>query len=244
MSKVQWIKITTDIFNDEKMMLIESMPDSDSLIVIWFKLLALAGKSNNGGLVMISETVPYTQEMLATIFRRKLTVVILALKTFQEFGMIEIVDQKILISNWEKHQNVKGLDTIREKNRIRQQRYRDNKKTLLLENKEIEEDKELDIESNVTHNVTNIISYLNQKNDTSYKSTSRKTQGLIKARFNEGFTLENFYTVIDNKYNDWYKTDYMKYLRPETLFGTKFEGYLNQKDNKAQTKFIDDFDKI
>ena len=155
MADIKWIKITTDIFNDEKMMLIDSMPDSDTLIVIWFKLLSLAGKSNNGGLVMISDKVPYTEEMLATIFRRKLTVVRLALKTFKEFGMIEIVDQKILIKNWEKHQNVKGLDDIREKNRIRQQRYRDNQK-LLLENKEIEKelDKDIDIESNVTNNVT------------------------------------------------------------------------------------------
>ena len=156
MSEVKWIKITTDIFNDEKMLLIESMPDSDSIIVIWFKLLSLAGKSNNGGLVMMSDKVPYTKEMLPILFRRKPAVVDLALLTFEKFGMIEILDNNtILISNWEKHQNVKGLEEIREKNRIRQKKFRDNQK-LLLENKDKEEDKELDIdiEGNVTNNVT------------------------------------------------------------------------------------------
>ncbi len=247
MSEVKWIKITTDIFNDEKMTLIEQMPDSDSLIVVWFKLLALAGKSNNGGLVMISEKVPYTPEMLSIIFRRKQTVVELALRTFEQLGMIEVVDNAILIANWEKHQNVKGLDKIREQNRLRQQKFRSNKR-LLIENKEVDKELDIDIEGNATNNVTipykEIVSYLNQKNDTSYKSTSRKTQGLIKARFNEGFTLEDFYTVIDNKYNDWYKTDYIKYLRPETLFGTKFESYLNQQTTKQDSKWVDDFDKI
>ena len=229
MSEVKWIKITTDIFNDEKITLIETMPDSDTLIVIWFKLLALAGKSNNGGLVMISDKVPYTKEMLSAIFRRKQTVIELALITFEQFGMIELIDNTILISNWEKHQNTKGLDAIKEKNRIRQQRYRDNKK-LLIETKEVDKELDIDIEENVTRNVTKIVNYLNQKNDTNYKATSNKTKGLIKARYNEGYTLEDFYKVIDNKYNDWYKTEYMKYLRPETLFGTKFEGYLNQKE--------------
>ena len=76
-----------------------------------------------------------------------------------------------------------------------------------------------------------IISYLNQKINKSYKATSNVTRKLIKARFNEGFTLENFYKVIDIKYNEWFKTEYAKYLQPSTLFGNKFEGYLNQIDN-------------
>jgi uncharacterized phage protein (TIGR02220 family) len=79
-----------------------------------------------------------------------------------------------------------------------------------------------------------IVTYLNQKIGTSYKSTSQKTQGFIKARFNNGFTLENFYKVIDIKYNEWFKTDMAKFLRPETLFGNKFEGYLNQVEDKKE----------
>lgn len=75
-----------------------------------------------------------------------------------------------------------------------------------------------------------IIDYLNAKTGSSYKSTSTKTQTLIKTRFNERFTEQDFYTVIDNKVTTWLNDPKMnKYLRPETLFGTKFEGYLNEK---------------
>jgi uncharacterized phage protein (TIGR02220 family) len=78
-----------------------------------------------------------------------------------------------------------------------------------------------------------IVDYLNSKCGTKYKSSSKKTQNLIKARFNEGFTLDDFKTVIDKKSSDWFNDNKMnQYLRPETLFGTKFESYLNQKGEK------------
>ena len=75
-----------------------------------------------------------------------------------------------------------------------------------------------------------VIDYLNKKADTRYRSTTKKNKDLIKARINEGFTEDDFIKVIDNKVKEWVNTDMQKYLRPETLFGTKFEGYLNQKE--------------
>lgn len=132
MADVKWIKITTDIFSDEKILLIEQMPDADSLLVIWFKLLCMAGKENNYGVFLMRNRLPYTEEMLATIFRRPLNTVRLALSTFEAFGMIEIEDDIICISNWDKHQNIEGLDKVKEQNRIRQKRYRERKKQALL----------------------------------------------------------------------------------------------------------------
>ena len=76
--------------------------------------------------------------------------------------------------------------------------------------------------------VSKIIDHLNLKTGAHYLSTSEKTRSLIKARLREGFKVEDFYTVIDKKVAEWKETDMAKYLRPETLFGTKFEGYLNQ----------------
>ena len=252
MAEVKWIKITTDIFNDEKIQLIESMPDSDTIIVIWFKLLSLAGKSNNGGLVMISDKVPYTNDMLATLFRRKKSTVELALLTFEQFGMIERLDNDaILISNWDKHQNIDGMEKIKIQNRERQRRFRESK-TLLLDTKKKEKDKENKIKNknkrksvtntlhNVTNNVTDIIAYLNNKLGTKYKATSAKNQSLIKARINEGYDINDFKTVIDKKYNEWNNTDMAKYLQPTTLFGNKFEGYLNQLDTKPNRQSIAD----
>ena len=131
MADIKWIKITTDIFDDEKILLIESLPDADSIIVIWFKLLCLAGKQNNSGVFLLNDKIPYTDKMLATIFRRKESAVQLALKTFEDFGMIEIIDGVITIPKWDKHQNVETLDDVREKTRLRVARHRERQKQLL-----------------------------------------------------------------------------------------------------------------
>lgn len=115
MAEVKWIKITTDVFDDEKILLIESMPSADSIITIWFKLLILAGKQNNNGVFMMSNKLPFTDEMLATIFRRDLNTVRLALKTFEEFGMIEVVDNVIAIPNGI---SIKHLTLMRRKRNV------------------------------------------------------------------------------------------------------------------------------
>ena len=135
MADIKWIKITTDIFNDEKILLMEQMPDADSLIVIWFKLLCMAGKENNYGVFMMRNRMPYTEEMLATIFRRPLNTVRMALATFEAYGMIEIDDNIITIPNWEKHQNIDGMEKVREQNRLRKQKQRERQKQLLLAEK-------------------------------------------------------------------------------------------------------------
>ena len=124
-SEVKWIKIVTDIFDDEKILLIESMPESDGIIVIWFKILCLAGKINNCGVLTMNDRIAYTEEMLAQVFRRPLNTVRLALKTFEQFGMIEIVNDTIIIPNWEKHQNIEGMERVKEQTRKRVREYRE-----------------------------------------------------------------------------------------------------------------------
>jgi len=99
-----------------------------------------------------------------------------------------------------------------------------------------------------------IIEHLNLKAGTAYKYTSQKTRELIQARFNEKFTLQDFYTVIDKKVDEWNGTELQKFIRPETLFSNKFEGYLNQvikplsnvpqKGNFGQRPIPDDLDKF
>lgn len=87
-----------------------------------------------------------------------------------------------------------------------------------------------------------IIDNLNQMAGTNYKHTSKATQRHIKARLNEGFTIEDFMIVIQKKCMDWLKDNKMKqYLRPETLFGTKFESYLNQPMKEITTKDLTPF---
>lgn len=129
MASVKWIKITTDIFDDEKIMLIESMPDAYAIITVWFKLLCLAGKQNNSGVFMLGR-IPYTDKMLATIFRMKESTVTMALQTFESFGMVEIVDGVITIPNWEKHQSLDKLEQAKEKTRQRVAKHREKQKLL------------------------------------------------------------------------------------------------------------------
>ena len=253
MAEIKWIKIATNIFDDEKLLLIETMPEADAIIVIWFKLLCMAGKQNNNGVFMLNDRIAYTEEMLATIFRKPLNVVRLALTTFEQYGMIEVIDNVITIPNWEKHQNVEKLETIKEQTRKRVAEYRKRQEEKLLELKNVtqnvtlrnalEEDKEED--KNKNNIIKDIVEYLNLKTNSSYRYSSDKTRRTINARLNEGFTLDDFKKVIDIKTTQWLGDQKMEqYLRPETLFGTKFESYLNTKlpNQKEQKTECDEYD--
>lgn len=163
-----WIKLSTGIFDDEKIKLIELLPEGDSLLIIWLKLLCFAGKTDNDGVFRLTEKIPYNEEMLAGIFGRKLTTVRTALKVFQDYGMLEIIDGAYALSNWVKYQNESdAISKSKEKNRIRQKKWYDKHKKPLLEatsqkpnvrsndynviltptEEEVEEDKDKDIYS-------------------------------------------------------------------------------------------------
>lgn len=124
MAEVKWIKIVTNLFDDEKIMLIESLPEGDKILVIWFKLLILAGKQNNSGVFIFANSMPYTDEMFATIFRRTVQTVRLALETFKMFGMIEIINNAVTIPNWSKHQTLDQLENKNEYMKKYMQGYR------------------------------------------------------------------------------------------------------------------------
>lgn len=246
MADVKWIKVCTDIFDDEKILMIESLPSADTIIVIWFKLLTFAGKQNNDGVFIMNNRIAYTEEMLATIFRREVNVVRLALKTFEQFGMIEIIDDVVTIPNWNKHQTLDAYEKKKERDRLYQQERRAKQRLLIEKSSDTssdissdgqktqssdvaisEEDKEDKEKDNNIYCL--VISHLNDRAGTHYRATSKKTKSCIHARIAEGFEVDDFKTVIDKKCADWIGTDYEQYLRPETLFGTKFESYLNAK---------------
>lgn len=131
MADVKWIKVSTDMFDgSRKIKQIEMMPEGDTILVIWLKLLLLAGNVNDGGAIYLTPEIPYTEEMLANELRRPLNTVRMALTIFEKFGMIEIVDDILHLSAWEKYQSVDKLAEIREQNRLRKQRQRENKKLL------------------------------------------------------------------------------------------------------------------
>lgn len=156
MGEVEWIKLSTGMFGDRKIKQIESMPDGDTIIVIWVKLLILAGEVNDGGAVYITPEMPYTPETMADEVKRPVKTVQLALSTFEKFRLIHYDEYGILyITNWEKHQNVEGMERIREQNRIRKRKQREREKlasggshVTVTGNHAIEEEREEDKNKN------------------------------------------------------------------------------------------------
>lgn len=234
MAEVKWIKIATDVFDDQKIRMIETMPEGDAIIVIWFKLLMLAGKVNDGGFIYFTKDIPYTDQMLATYFNKPLSIVQLALNTFIKFQMIEIVDDLIFVSNWEKHQNIEGMEKIKEQNRLRKQRQREREKQL-LENghvtsrdshatdidKEEDKNKRKNIYCVHFEKVWDI--YLKKKD----KAMAYKA---YNARLNDGYSEDELYQATV-KYMDECKQEHRleKYIKnASTFFGpsTPFVDYL------------------
>ena len=135
-NEVKWIKISTGLFEDEAIQIILDMPEGSMMLEIWLRLLILAGKVNDRGLVYLKKNedviIPYSSDFLATIFNKKNKQIDFSLKTFEKFGMIKILNSnEILISNWEKYQNYDQMEKIRNQNNERQKRFREKQKELL-----------------------------------------------------------------------------------------------------------------
>lgn len=251
MADVKWIKLATGLPDNRKIKQIRRLPDGDTLALMWVFLMCLAGETNDEGLVYFTPEIPFTEEMLADQFAIDLNTIRLGLTTFQRFGMIEIVDDIICLPSWEKWQAVDKLSAIREQTRKRVAKHRERQKlsagnvtcnVTVTECNAIEEEQEEEQEKSKSI-YPEIISYLNQKAGTKYKHTTKKTKDHIHARLAEGFTLDDFITVIDKKCEEWMGDEKMeKYLRPETLFGPKFEGYLNAKAGKPAKATQTDYD--
>lgn len=278
---VKWIKITTDMFDNRKIKHLRRLPDGNNIVLIWIMLLTMAGRCNSGGMIFLTENIPYTTKMLADELQFEENTVKLALEALERFGMIVVKEEFFAIAGWEEHQNIEGLDKIREQNRIRKRRQRERAAMLpapgdmsrdipvtsrdghatdidIEEDIEIERegDKDTDIPADDITSLTKqltemyacdtkeeadtipyaaIVAYLNEKAGTKYKAASEKTKTAIRARFADGFTEEDFRSVIDKKCAEWMGTEWEKYLRPSTLFGTKFEEYLNGKAVRKET---------
>ena len=264
MADVKWIKITTDIFDDEKILLIESLPEADSIIVIWFKLLCLAGKQNNSGVFTLGDRIAYTDKMLATIFRRKEATVQMALKTFEEFGMVELIDGVITIPNWGKHQNLDQIETKKKYMRGYMAEYRKKQKALTCKSnsktngkanvrqaeedieRDKEEDKERDIkENNKRKDYEEIAKLFNSLCPSlpSIKTISDARKKAIQLRCRK-YSLEDFITVFKKAEasaflkgaNDrnWNAT--FDWLIKEANFVKVLEGNYDNKPDKPKGK--------
>lgn len=205
MADINWIKLRVDMFDDEKIKIIQSMPEGDAILVIWIRIIALAGKCNAKGLVLIEDEFPYSDEMLATIFNKPLATVRLALGTFEKFRMIERTEKGIYISNFEKHQNTEGMEKIREQARIRKQREREKKRALLEAGNtpalpENSSENPETLPENVTDNVTSHVTSRVTERDVT-KQNKNKNKNIYNISSNEDIfeTSEKTSEVPDRK---------------------------------------------
>jgi uncharacterized phage protein (TIGR02220 family) len=250
--KYYWIKLKTNFFNREDIDFMLSQENGCEYVVL-YQMLCLNTANNNGRLEtkMNEVIIPYDIKKIVRDCKYfDYDTVAVALDLYKKLGLIYEEDNKILkIANYDE---MIGSETKwAEQKRI----YRENKKLLennqdkVVDNVQQEyRDKSIDnrdidnkiIDDNICSpakqdNVPykEIIDYLNLKNNSNYRYTTKTTKEKIKARLNDGFTLEDFKMVIDKKVEEWTGTNMEQYLRPETLFGTKFESYLNQKTTKV-----------
>ena len=199
MADVKWIKLNIDMFDDEKIKIIQSMPEGDAMCVIWIKLLTLAGKTNDKGYVYITDDMPYTDEMLSVIFNKPLNTVRLALDTFTKLGMIDVDSKGIYLLNFDRHQSLDKLEKIKEQTRARVQRHREKQKQIALVEDvtlhvtqsnatDIDIDKELEIDIEIDKEI--------EKNN---KKNIKKKNNIKKEYFSNSAVNDIFLDFIEQR---------------------------------------------
>ena len=253
-----WLKLAEDFYEDDTIQWIEEQENGVAYVNFYLKLL-LKSLKDDGYLIRFVGTrlIPYDVKSLARLTNTDPDTVRVAMELFKQVGLVELMESgEIYMSQIDEMigsetQAAKRMRKLRAKQVLGNQGLDDVKQLESKRNIVTEErnnvqkcyteyrDRDIDIENRDIYSraepdrvdipFKEIIDYLNARTDKNYKASSKKTRSLIKARFNEDFTLDDFKRVIDNKVNDWADNpDMCKYLRPETLFSNKFEGYLNE----------------
>ncbi|WP_270595899.1 phage replisome organizer N-terminal domain-containing protein [Anaerococcus vaginalis] len=266
MAGISWIKLSVNIFDDEKIKLIKSMPEGDAIILIWIQLLCLAGKTNDNGAVYIGQHMNYTDEMISTICNQPLNTVRIALKAFEEFEMINLgEDGLISISNWEKHQNIEGMEKVRAQTRKRVAKYRAKQKELESSNANVTlrngtdknknriDKNRLDIDKNTNNSQvddedfkTQILSVWNSldKNIPRIQTLNANTQryNMLKARINEhglDTVIKTIKSIDNSKFLKGYVSDFRItidwFIKPNNFIKV-LEGNYNDKSDKKLYK--------
>lgn len=252
--KYYWLKLKEDFFDDKYIKALRKLPDGDALCIIYQKMQLKSLKTE--GFIHYDKILPSAEEELALILDEDLNKVKLTLQALLSMGLVERWENDTLYMV--AMQNLIGSETAvaervrkhREKQKMLQCNTEVTNSNTYIEIEKREKRKELEIEKKedieiyspakaeqCTIPYEEIVEYLNERTGSNYRYTTKKTKDLIKARFNEGFNLEDFKVVIDKKTMEWINDKEMnKYLRPETLFGTKFESYLNQPVKAMTTK--------
>lgn len=127
MGDVKWVKLTTDMFDNRKIKHLRKLPEGNNIVLIWVMLLTMAGRCNAGGMIFLTENIPYSPKMLADELDFEENTVILALQVLEQLDMIVTDNGFFTIAGWNEYQNIDGLDKIREQTRKRVAKHREKK---------------------------------------------------------------------------------------------------------------------
>lgn len=254
-----WLKLSENFFDERYIKALRRLPQGDSLAIVYLKMQLSSLKTE--GIIKYEHILPDSAAELALALDEEENIVKLALSALISYGVVERWDDETLYMSAMQHMiGSEGESAARVRRHRELKKFANNSDVKALQSngcvtdsnteKDIEREKEKreEIEKEIKSLFSPVVDYLNMKAGTSYKDTSKKTQSLIHARAAEGFKLDDFKRVIDNMCAAWINDPKMEqYLRPETLFGTKFEGYLNSRQHNAarqQRNDPDDLDGI
>ena len=134
MCEVKWIKITTDMFDNRKIKHLRRLPEGNNIVLIWIMLLTMAGRCNSGGMIFLTENIPYTTKMLSDELDFEENTVQLALQALEQLGMIVMNNNFLSIAGWQEHQNIEGMEKIKEQTRVRVANHREKQKLIAKRN--------------------------------------------------------------------------------------------------------------
>lgn len=172
-SDVKWIKLTTSMFDNRKIKHLRKLPEGNNIVLIWVMLLTMAGRCNANGFIFLTENIPYTPKMLSDELGFDENVIQVALSALEKFEMIHRDGEFLSIPGWEEHQNAEGLEKVREQTRKR-----------VAEHRKRQERKAIELECNVTCNVTETLPLRNVTQQNKNKEIDKDKEKEIEVDIN------------------------------------------------------------
>lgn len=247
MTKVSWIRLEIDMFDNKKIRHIRKLPEGNNIVLIWMMLLTMAGRCNSNGIIFLTENIPYTNKMLADELDFDESVIELALTILEKFGMITRDGTMLSIPGWEEHQNIDGLEKIREQTRKRVAEHRKRQKELSEEERMPEIPEQISCEKDLVKpgDVQKVVDEWNKLQQFGIqpiaRMTARRTQ-MLKARIRE-YGMDKVIEALRNVQNSDFlmgkKTDFMInfewFVKPNNFLKILENKYHNREDMRNGT---------
>lgn len=230
--EVKWVKLTTDMFDNRKIKYIRRLPDGNNIVLIWVMLLTMAGRCNSGGMIFLTENIPYTPKSLADELDFEENTVRLALEALERLNMIVTDNGCFRIAGWEEYQNIDGMEKVKEQNRLRQKKWYDKQKALpnvnpnVNPNVRITQPNATDIEKDIDTDIETEKEPIMSSFNSSYNSAAVPTEDeVIAFAESEGlpmpeefyrFCARNHWTVKGEPIYNWqaFYRGWAKFKRP------------------------------